>query len=65
MALPPKCGVCGSHLLGYDSLNVVTCETCDAIFSVSGKWHSTYGLIQPLTSTDRLRARIFGAKQAS
>jgi hypothetical protein len=37
--LPRKCGVCGSKRLGYDRLNVVTCETCDAILSVSGRWH--------------------------
>jgi len=58
LPLPRRCGVCGSYLLGYDSLNVVSCDSCDSILSVSGRWHnSTLGNIKPLTARERARAR--------
>src|SRR5215470_14231090 len=57
LRLPSKCDVCGSFLLGYDALNVVTCGSCGALLSVSGQWHGQYGQIQPLSNVDRARAR--------
>ena len=39
--LPKKCGVCGSKQLAYDCRNVVTCEHCDSILSVSGHWYAS------------------------
>lgn len=41
VALPKKCGVCASKQLAYDCRNVVTCEDCDSILSVSGIWHAS------------------------
>jgi len=43
VALPRKCRVCGSAELSYDRLNVVTCQTCDSILSVSEWWHPYWG----------------------
>jgi hypothetical protein len=43
--LPEKCGACGSYLIGYDELNVITCDSCDSLLSVSGHWHKPYGQI--------------------
>jgi len=63
LRLPRKCDVCGSYLLGYDALNVVTCDSCDALLSVSGRWHKHHGQIQPLTKADMERARMFGGAQ--
>src|SRR5262249_8703525 len=45
LPLPDKCGACDSYLLGYDPLNVVTCDNCDSLLSVSGHWHKPYGQI--------------------
>jgi hypothetical protein len=59
LRLPRTCGVCGSYMLGYDALNVVTCGSCDALLSVSGQWHRHHGQIQPLTEADKARARRF------
>src|SRR6266496_1236814 len=59
LRLPPTCGACGSYLVGYDALNVVTCDRCDALLSVSGQWHRHHGQIQPLTQVDKARARMF------
>src|ERR1700747_389542 len=61
LSLPQRCGACGSYLIGYDALNVVTCDSCDALLSVSGQWHRHHGQIQPLTEADMMRARRFGA----
>lgn len=41
--LPKRCAVCGSKKLAYDHLNVVTCESCDSILSVSEWWHPYWG----------------------
>jgi len=43
VALPKKCCVCGSTELAYDRLNVVTCQSCDSILSVSDWWHPYWG----------------------
>jgi hypothetical protein len=60
LRLPRKCDVCGSYVLGYDALNVVTCDSCGALLSVSGQWHKIHGQIQPLTEADKARARKYG-----
>ena len=58
LPLPRECGVCHSFLLGYDRLNIVTCDSCGSILSRSGRWHNTWlGNIKPLTEEDRARAR--------
>jgi hypothetical protein len=41
--LRKKCAMCGSKQLAYDFLNVVTCESCDSILSVSKWWHPYWG----------------------
>jgi len=60
LRLPPKCDVCGSFLLGYDALNVVTCGNCGSLLSISGQWHRYHGQIQPLSNADKARARMYG-----
>jgi hypothetical protein len=63
LPLPKKCGLCGSHLVGYDELNVVTCDNCESILSVSGRWHNSWcGNIKPLAE-DLARARELLSKR--